>query len=210
MSLSEPAVADFLARRVPSRATDGSSALHQRTGGDPLFLVQIVDALIEQGMLKEGVAPADSFERLKTMVPASVVEMVDGRSNHSIRRSAKLLERAAVAGLEFSAAAIAGTADSDGIMSAEPRLRGSFAAASISRTARHGGMAGRYNRERLSLRARAVPPCGAGAYSRGAMRPFAQSDRRASGERVDGPRRRKGRGARGAFRAGARLGASGC
>ena len=48
-------VAHYLGRRFGAGGLPGGSgaALHQRTDGHPLFLVTVVDALVQQGLLRE-------------------------------------------------------------------------------------------------------------------------------------------------------------
>jgi DNA-binding winged helix-turn-helix (wHTH) protein/predicted ATPase len=120
IALSESAVADFVAQRAahapPAKLI---AALHQRTGGHPLFLVQIVDELIGQGMLAGSELPVDAIDRLKTLVPASVVEMIDAQIESLEPAQRQMLERGAVAGVEFSAAAIVDESGSDAIVIAE-------------------------------------------------------------------------------------------
>src|SRR5215475_10996684 len=55
--LPAAAVAAYVAARLPGPALPPavSAALHRRTNGQPLFLVQLVDALLRQGVLVEEV-----------------------------------------------------------------------------------------------------------------------------------------------------------
>src|SRR5262249_40557863 len=54
--LPEAGVAAYLAARSPGRPLPDGLArlLQQRTGGNPLFLVTVVDAMVRQGGLQEG------------------------------------------------------------------------------------------------------------------------------------------------------------
>ena len=54
--LSEPAVAAYLTQRFASIALPASlpQLLHQRTSGNPLFLIAMVDELVRQGLLAGG------------------------------------------------------------------------------------------------------------------------------------------------------------
>lgn len=120
IALSELAVAEYVAQRVAHAPSQKIiAALHQRTGGHPLFLVQIVDELIGQGMLATSEVSAETMERLKTLVPASLMEMIDGQIESLEPNQREMLERGAVAGVDFSAAAIVDQTDSDAILAAE-------------------------------------------------------------------------------------------
>jgi predicted ATPase/DNA-binding winged helix-turn-helix (wHTH) protein len=116
MPLSEGAVREFLAQRAPTAPSPNlASALHLRTAGHPLFLVQIIEELIEKGLLGERAALADAIEQIRTIVPASVVEMIDAQIESLDVTERQLLERAVVAGMEFSAAALVDDVDESGV-----------------------------------------------------------------------------------------------
>ena len=116
IALSESAVAQFVAQRGAQAApAKVIAALHQRTGGHPLFLVQIVDELIGQGLLASSEVSAQALERLKTLVPASLMDMIGAQIEALEPEQREMLERGAVAGVEFSAAAIVDAGDRDAI-----------------------------------------------------------------------------------------------
>ncbi len=120
IALSESAVAQFVAQRGAQAApAKVIAALHQRTGGHPLFLVQIVDELIGQGLLASSEVSAQALERLKTLVPASLMDMIGAQIEALEPEQREMLERGAVAGVEFSAAAIVDAGDRDAILAAE-------------------------------------------------------------------------------------------
>ena len=127
--LDEAAVAQYLAARFPgSRLPEAlAGKLHQRTGGHPLFLVNLVNDLLAQGVLQlEGGArhaagadgigeapavsegPASSWaSMLETHVPKTVRAMIQTQLDRLERDERQVLEAAAVAGVEFSASAAA-------------------------------------------------------------------------------------------------------
>ncbi len=119
-SLSDAAVATYLsARFAPNEFPDGLTALIcQRTGGNPLFLINMVDFLAA----KEVIAECDGIWRLKvdldqieTGVPENVRHMIEkqfGRLDSDVQRT---LEAASVAGVDFATAALARATGTDGL-----------------------------------------------------------------------------------------------
>jgi DNA-binding winged helix-turn-helix (wHTH) protein/tetratricopeptide (TPR) repeat protein len=128
--LSEAETATYLAARfqVPSPLTregqgEGERArvlqnlaplLHHRTGGNPLFLVSTVDELETQGVLTRG----DNFEALPEEVAnigiaESIRHLVARQSGRLSAEERQMLEAASVAGMEFSAAAVAAALKTD-------------------------------------------------------------------------------------------------
>ena len=110
--LPEAGVATYLAQRFGSGDLPGALArvLHQRTAGNPLFLVAVVDALVQQGRLQEGPAGwelAGDLEAVTVGVPASVRQFVEQQFEQLPAAERTLLEAASVAGVEFTAAAVA-------------------------------------------------------------------------------------------------------
>jgi predicted ATPase/DNA-binding winged helix-turn-helix (wHTH) protein len=92
-----------------------AARLHQRTAGHPLFLVHLVDDLIELGVLQEkdgawqvtdcsACAPGGLLE---TQIPRTVQAMIEVQYQRLPEPERGALEVAAVAGVEFSAAAVA-------------------------------------------------------------------------------------------------------
>jgi DNA-binding winged helix-turn-helix (wHTH) protein/predicted ATPase len=102
-SLDESAVAQYLALRVggAESSADLARRLHQRTGGHALFLVGLVDDLVERG---PGAVEA---------VPENVRAMLESHLARLGPAERQVLEAAAVAGVEFSAAAVAGALSDD-------------------------------------------------------------------------------------------------
>ncbi|MBI3798745.1 MAG: AAA family ATPase, partial [Deltaproteobacteria bacterium] len=133
--LTEEHVAKYLVRRFasPSPASAGEPVLsvveggqgkglasatlhklthliHQRTEGNPLFMVNLVDYLITQGVL----ARIEGQWRLQgevtavaSWVPESLQQMIEKQIERLSPAEKRVLEGASVAGAEFSAAAVA-------------------------------------------------------------------------------------------------------
>jgi predicted ATPase/DNA-binding winged helix-turn-helix (wHTH) protein len=131
--LDESAVGQFLAARFPASQFPAalSRRLHQRTDGHPLFLVELVNDLVEQGVIVENqgawqIAGAPDGEGrqdpegaagwlavLDTQLPQTVRAMIEGNLARFDPQERKVLEGAAVGGVEFSAADVAAAVDLD-------------------------------------------------------------------------------------------------
>jgi len=101
--LSEADVATYLARRFADDDTTRSLVaiaplIHERTDGNPLFMVNVVDYLLEQGSL----ADASKIE-----APRSILQMIERNLERLNPEAQRVLEAASIAGAEFSAAAVA-------------------------------------------------------------------------------------------------------
>jgi predicted ATPase len=85
-------------------------AVHRNTDGNPLFIVNMVDYLVAQGVIAE----VDGCWRLRTAVeeigrgvPESLRQLIEKHIERLSEEQQRLLEVASVAGREFSAAAVA-------------------------------------------------------------------------------------------------------
>jgi DNA-binding winged helix-turn-helix (wHTH) protein/predicted ATPase len=110
--LSAADVAQYLALRFGIGVCPAAlaQALHRRTDGHPLFLVTVVDALVQQGLLQEGDgAPAGGggLAAVEAMVPESLQQMIAQQLARLSAEQQRVLEAASVAGVVFSAAAVA-------------------------------------------------------------------------------------------------------
>jgi DNA-binding winged helix-turn-helix (wHTH) protein/predicted ATPase len=110
--LTEEAITTYLACRLPGlpRVDQLARLVHQRTEGNPLFMVTLVDSWLIQGVLLEqdGVwALAATVEALHNSVPDSLQQMIDRQLDGLSAEEQRVLEAASVAGVEFSAAGVA-------------------------------------------------------------------------------------------------------
>ena len=114
--LSEEEVAGYLAKRFSSNGSRQSdslaAAIHERTEGNPLFMINVVDYLVDAGLLagSREARAAESAEILRTdriEVPRSVRQMIERNLERLKPEEQAVLEAASVAGAEFSAAAVA-------------------------------------------------------------------------------------------------------
>ncbi|MGH8066600.1 MAG: ATP-binding protein [Candidatus Entotheonellia bacterium] len=110
--LSPAEVAAYCRQRL--RATplpeELACVLYQRTHGHPLFLVIIVDEMIRQGLLREEAAGWDVSKAVGTImvaVPESLRQIIEQQLHQVSPEGQGLLEAASIAGIAFSAAAVA-------------------------------------------------------------------------------------------------------
>ena len=101
--LSERDVGAYIRLRFaeedPARSLEQAAPMiHQRTDGNPLFMVNVVDYLVEQGSL----LGAGNIE-----APRTITQMIERNLDRQKPEEQTVLETASVAGVEFSAAAVA-------------------------------------------------------------------------------------------------------
>jgi predicted ATPase len=110
--LPEAAVAAYLAMRFPDACLPAGLArlVYQRTEGNPLFIVTVVEEWVRRGWL----APADESWTLRvelaacaSTVPESVRQMLEQQLERLSPMEQRVLEVGSVAGATFSAAAVA-------------------------------------------------------------------------------------------------------
>ena len=110
--LDATGVGEYLARRFPAgRAFDAlAGMIHARTGGNPLFVVNVADDLVRRAVLVERSGRWEVKESLglaRIAIPEDVRRMI-GRQLDRVRSDERrILEAASAAGVEFSAAAVA-------------------------------------------------------------------------------------------------------
>ena len=114
--LPEQAVQEYLANRWNAKADDNASLqdlarfIHQYTDGNPLFMVNMVDYLIRQGLVVETDNSWELYGRLDVTavgVPDSLWQMIEVQLSRTTQSEQQVLEAASVAGTAFSAAAVA-------------------------------------------------------------------------------------------------------
>ncbi len=130
--LTEAHIAEYLARRF-GRAADHDSpfrelaaVIHRRTEGNPLFMINVVEQLVFQGMLgkkdekKDEQAGTTGPEMLlpplaadQLGVPQDIQHLIERQLDHVSAEEQHILEAASVTGLEFSAAAVAAALAAD-------------------------------------------------------------------------------------------------
>ena len=116
--LSAAAVSAYLAGRFPQQQlpTALASWLHQRTDGHPLFLVTLVQALVERGVLHEHDGcwiMQGRIEDIAVEVPESLRQLLEQHITRLPLEAQRVLEMASVAGVEFVAAVVAAGLETD-------------------------------------------------------------------------------------------------
>jgi DNA-binding winged helix-turn-helix (wHTH) protein/predicted ATPase len=116
--LSEAAAGEYLAMRFPDNRFPAGLArlIHDRTDGSPLFMVNVVDYLVDQGLIAE-VGGKWEFkvgtEKIALETPENVRQMIEKQIDRLVKEDQRVLEAASVAGAEFSAAAVAAALEED-------------------------------------------------------------------------------------------------
>jgi DNA-binding winged helix-turn-helix (wHTH) protein/predicted ATPase len=110
--LSENSVAEYLSVRFPSNRFPAELAglIHERTEGNPLFMVNAVDFLVAEGRIAEHEKTwglAVEIEKVEVGVPDSIKQMIEKHVEHLDADKQRTLEAASVAGTEFSSLAVA-------------------------------------------------------------------------------------------------------
>jgi DNA-binding winged helix-turn-helix (wHTH) protein/predicted ATPase len=109
--LSREAVAQHIAARFPVNRFPAQLAglIHERTDGNPLFMVNTIDHLIAEGLIEaqedawELTAPIDA---VKVGVPESIRQLIEALLERLDPRDQSILEAASVAGTEFTVVAV--------------------------------------------------------------------------------------------------------
>jgi DNA-binding winged helix-turn-helix (wHTH) protein/tetratricopeptide (TPR) repeat protein/energy-coupling factor transporter ATP-binding protein EcfA2 len=114
--LTETAVAKYLALRFQgSEFPDALPRLiHERTDGNPLFLVNVVDDLIAQKQLVPGAHGwrlSVPLEEAGMTMPGSLQQLIERQIDRLSEEERRLLSVASIAGLEFSTRTLSGGMD---------------------------------------------------------------------------------------------------
>jgi predicted ATPase/class 3 adenylate cyclase len=97
------------AREVTS-LQDLATLLHQRTGGNPLFMVNMVEHLLHEGVIAEADGQWHVLQNIiptEVGVPDSLRQLIEKQFERLTPAEQQVLEAASVAGVEFSSAALA-------------------------------------------------------------------------------------------------------
>ena len=108
--LPQEAVAEYLSERFPAQRLPEAlvQTIHQRTDGNPLFLVNVVDYLAGQEIFAEGGEKArPDSETVVVGIPESLRQMLEQQITRLSEEEQRLLEVGSIAGAEFTAAAVA-------------------------------------------------------------------------------------------------------
>jgi predicted ATPase/DNA-binding winged helix-turn-helix (wHTH) protein len=110
--LRQDVIVRYLTRRFPGLPwlDELARLVHQRTEGQPLFMVMLLAFWLSQGVLIEqngAWAQAAWAETLHDGVPDSLRQLIEGQLGQLSTEEQRLLEAGSIAGVEFSAAAVA-------------------------------------------------------------------------------------------------------
>jgi len=116
--LNETEVAAYLRNRFPRNSFPTSlvQLLYQRTEGIPLFLTNVVDDFIAQGVIGQSNDEwtlQSSVEAIEREIPESIRLLVAKQSARLLPMEQQLLQAASVTGMDFSAAAVAAALEAD-------------------------------------------------------------------------------------------------
>jgi DNA-binding winged helix-turn-helix (wHTH) protein/predicted ATPase len=116
--LNENAVAKYLSIRFPTNRFPEElvGLIHERTEGNPLFMVNAVDYLEAEklvGLSQQTWELLVAIENVEVGVPDSIRQMIEKQIEHLDVNEQRTLEAASVAGAEFSTIAVAAGLDED-------------------------------------------------------------------------------------------------
>ncbi|MGH8558294.1 MAG: ATP-binding protein, partial [Methylococcales bacterium] len=106
----------YLARRFPDAEfpEDIARVVHRRSGGHPLFVVNLLDYLLAEGKLRRtGALWSVAEDGLESGVPATVRALIEHQITRLSEDERWLLEAASAAGMESSAALLAAGLEED-------------------------------------------------------------------------------------------------
>ena len=118
--LTPEAVTAYVASRTGDeldRAARLGQVIHERTEGNALFMVSVVNHLTEQGLLSETDARSSVPEAIHAVadaIPGGLQQLIERQLGRLSPEQQHLLEVASVAGSEFTAFATAAGMDTDG------------------------------------------------------------------------------------------------
>jgi predicted ATPase/DNA-binding winged helix-turn-helix (wHTH) protein len=116
--LSLESVRDFLELKCPQHDFPAAliNMIHQRTEGNPLFMVNVVEFLVKEKIIAEhedGWKLQAALSRVESGVPENIREMVEKHLERLSLSEQRVLEGASVVGMDCSAVAISAGLDED-------------------------------------------------------------------------------------------------
>jgi len=104
--LSEEAVAKYLSVRFPTNRFPAELAglIYERTEGNPLFMINVVDYLVAEGLIVEYAENWElvgEIDKVEVRVPDSIKQMIEKQLDHLDPEEQRTLEAASVAGRSF-------------------------------------------------------------------------------------------------------------
>jgi DNA-binding winged helix-turn-helix (wHTH) protein/predicted ATPase len=116
--LDERAVGEYLGERCPGHRFPPELVplIHRRTDGNPLFMVNAVNALVERAVLRRADGRwrlTAGLDEVAVGVPENLVRMIQREIDRMDPVERSVLEAASVAGVEFTGASVAAALDED-------------------------------------------------------------------------------------------------
>jgi DNA-binding winged helix-turn-helix (wHTH) protein/predicted ATPase len=116
--LSEEAVASYLSVRFPSNRFPPELAglIHERTEGNPLFMVNVVDYLVDEKIIAEYEGHWQlqvELDEVELGVPENIRYLIEKHIERLSEKEQRVLEGASVVGMDCSAVAISAGLDED-------------------------------------------------------------------------------------------------
>ncbi|HVH04631.1 MAG TPA: AAA family ATPase, partial [Myxococcota bacterium] len=117
-ALDAAAVAAYLGERLGAKEVDArvTELVHTRTDGHPLFVVNVVDFAVREALLRTErgrLALTGNPDRLRSGIPEGLRPMIERQIESLSADEQRTLEAAAVAGAEFSIAALAAALETE-------------------------------------------------------------------------------------------------
>lgn len=114
--LSEEAVSQYLATRFPDCQLPGRlrRAIYRRTEGNPLFLVNLVEYLMDEKVISEGQGRWEfcaDCSQVEHGIPSNVRDLIEKQIERLSPDERLVLEAASVSGMDFCAVAVAAGLD---------------------------------------------------------------------------------------------------
>jgi len=109
--LAPKGVATYLTKRFPESALSAEVAgiIHQRTDGNPFFLVNVVEYLAAQGVFRQVDGRwvlSGGAAQIEAGIPESIRQMIERQIERLTPDEQQVLEAACVVGMEFTAAVV--------------------------------------------------------------------------------------------------------
>jgi predicted ATPase/DNA-binding winged helix-turn-helix (wHTH) protein len=116
--LSEASVGEYLAARFPDNRFPARLArlIHERTEGGPLFMINVVDYLVDRGLIAQVDGKWEfkvEIEMIALETPENVRQMIEKQIDRLGKDDQRMLEAASVAGADFSAVTVAAALEED-------------------------------------------------------------------------------------------------
>ena len=120
-TFSELEVSEYLGQRSPSLGTDETfvRALHDRTGGLPLFVADFANDLVAHGRTTAAETPDPSLQLASMPIPETLTGLVERHIEQLEPAQRAVLEAASVCGIEFRISTVAAVLGIDVSLMAE-------------------------------------------------------------------------------------------